>query len=619
MNDILILPPHEAMKIAAGEVIERPANIIKELLENSIDAQATEITIYLKQAGKSQIIITDNGTGMTAENARRSFLPHATSKISSVNDLDTITTFGFRGEALATIAAVSRVTMTTRDRSHDTAIKITLENGQIITSETAAHQVGTTIDITLLFATIPARKKFLKTDETELNAIVTIFQSVVLLQPHIHCKLYHNSSLLYNCPPTKDHTDRAAQLWGPQLAESLIQIPETKSGDLVIFGSTTQTSYQRYNRNQIFTFVNGRWIKNSTLAQAILKGYKQILPPQKYPAAFIFIRLPQDQIDVNIHPKKLEIRFLKPRTVEQLIEKTISNALTNFVSEQMAVANEAQTPAAPESVNRTRPFNAAAFSSSFVSPFGTFTPVKPKMFSEPFAETAVGDQQSPAERPQTIFEQQAATLEVEEQASLESDAAIIGQYHKTYILIEKNGSLIMVDQHAAHERIIYESLVEKYEKIETITLLFPHVVQLSQEQIELVEPQFNLLLEHGIAAERFSESEIIIQQTPVYLKTHSLTFFIRDLIDWIAKEKQFNAEQIHAHLRATIACRSSYQAGDILNHEQMHNLIKTLQKTTNNSCCPHGRPTIWVLSKKEIDRQFKRDYQSQRSTVNDFM
>ena len=618
MNDIFILPPHEAMQIAAGEVIERPAHIIKELLENSIDAQATEVTIHLTQAGKSHIIITDNGTGMTPENVRKCFLPHATSKISSVHDLDTVTTFGFRGEALATVAAVSNVSITTRDQSHDAAIKITLEHGKITQEETAAHQIGTTIDITDLFGQIPARKKFLKTDETELNAIINIFQSVVLLQSNIHFKLYHNGKLLYNCPPTSDHFDRVAQLWGPQLAESLIAIPETKKGDLVIFGSITQTHYQRYNRNQIFTFVNNRWIKNSTIAQAILKGYKHILPPQKYPAAFIFISLPQDQIDVNVHPKKEEIRFLQPRIVEQQIEKIVSTALTDFVTEQISIKETPRSFVAPEA----RPFNPE----SFRTPFGSFTPVESTGFFTSFEQKGTKEEYheqvsfdpQPVERPQTIFQQQAATIAPEKQSAIESDATVIGQYHKTYILLEKHGNFIMVDQHAAHERIIYESLIKNYKNIETITLLFPHIVQLSQEQIVLLQPHFDLLKQHGISIELFSQSEIIIQQTPVYLKTHTLTSFIKDVIDWIAVEKKIDAEKIHAHLRATIACRSSHQAGDILNQEQMQNLIKTLQKTENNSSCPHGRPTLWVLSKKEIDKQFKRDYQSQKQNNFDF-
>lgn len=617
MNNINVLSHQEAMKIAAGEVIERPAHIVKELLENSIDAESTAITIHLSQAGKSEIIITDNGTGMTPANLRKCFLQHATSKINSVNDLETINTFGFRGEALASVTAVSSVAMTTRDESHDTATKIVLNHGTIKSEETTAHQVGTTIKITNLFDEIPARKKFLKTNETELNAIVTIFQSVVLLQSHIHFKLYHNNKLLYNCPPTADHADRAAQLWGPQLAESLIPVLETTKGDLTISGSVTQAQYHRYNRNQIFTFVNNRWIKNNTIIRAVLKGYKNILPPQKYPAAFIFITLPQDKIDVNIHPKKEEIRFLNPRIVEKQIESVVTTALTDFVSEQIAVSQ--QTPLAESSSTESKifdpqPVQPRSFSTQPFAP-EPFQ-IKPVFSTNSFNSTA---QQTKTEQPQTIYQQQAATIAPEKQEALESEATIIGQYHKTYILIEKAGNFIMVDQHAAHERIMYEALVKNFNKIETITLLFPHVVQLTEEQIAIIEPFFHILKEHGIVAETFSKSELIIQQTPVYLKTHMLTPLIKNMITLLATEKQFDPDKIHAHLRATIACRSSHQAGDILNQDQMRNLIKTLQKTKDNNSCPHGRPTLWVLSKKEIDKQFKRDYKSQKQQTFDLI
>lgn len=615
MKDIKVLSHQEAMKIAAGEVIERPAHIVKELLENSIDANSTAINIHLSQAGKTEIVITDNGTGMTPRNLRKCFLQHATSKIKSVNDLETINTFGFRGEALATVVAVSKVTITTRDESHDTATILSLNFGEIESEETTSHQVGTTIKITNLFDQIPARKKFLKTNETELNAIVNIFQAAVLLQSQIHFKLYHNNKLLYNCPPTTDHADRAAQLWGPQLAESLIPVPETTKNDLTILGSVTQAQYHRYNRNQIFTFVNNRWIKNNTIIRSVLKGYKNILPPQKYPAAFIFITLPQDKIDVNIHPKKEEIRFLNPRIVEKQIEKVVATALTDFVSQQMSVTpqenyNENAFTETKAFTPQPKPFNAQPFAPQ---PFQ----VQPAPSTSRFEPTQFV--QTKAAQPQTIYQQQAATIAPEKQEALESESTIIGQYHKTYILIEKDGNFIMVDQHAAHERIMYESLVKNFNTIETITLLFPHIVQLSEEQISIIEPYFHILKEHGITAETFSKSELIIQQTPVYLKTHMLTPLIKNVVSLLVTEKQFDPDKIHAHLRATIACRSSHQAGDILNQDQMRNLIKTLQKTKNNNSCPHGRPTLWVISKKEIDKQFKRDYKSQKQHTFDLI
>ncbi|AXK60656.1 hypothetical protein C0J27_02765 [Candidatus Chromulinivorax destructor] len=304
LNKIKILPAHEAIKIAAGEVVERPSNIIKELVENSIDAGSTKITITVHQAGTSLIIITDNGCGMSADDAKLSVAQHATSKITTVHDLESITTFGFRGEALASINSVSKLSITTKTESDQTGTYIAWSFGNLIEESLRTHQTGTTIQIADLFENIPARKKFLKKNETEFRAIVTLFQALCLDYQSIHFQLYDEHKLHFNCPAVTKLIDRCAQLFDFNLYNKMIPLTELTNSLCSVSGIVSVPSYYRYDRNQIFIFVNNRWIKNIDITKAIMKGYAGQLPPQKFPAAAIFITLPSDQVDVNIHPKK---------------------------------------------------------------------------------------------------------------------------------------------------------------------------------------------------------------------------------------------------------------------------------------------------------------------------
>lgn len=291
---IKILDHHEAIKIAAGEVVERPAHIIKELIENSIDAGAHNISLHLSAAGKDSIKITDDGCGMSPSDAKLCFAHHATSKISTVNELTSIITYGFRGEALASIASVSHVELITKTADCKLATQIKLEFGQQIAPTQTNHPTGTTLIITKLFDNVPARKKFLKADDTEWNLIVTIFQAFCLRYPAINFKLFHNDYLAYNCPATTQLKIRCAQLWSNQLHEQLLEIPTVTEQKITVSGAISNMHYHRFNRGQIFTFVNNRWVKNHELSKAVLKGYEGVLPAQKFPAAFFVYRYRSD-------------------------------------------------------------------------------------------------------------------------------------------------------------------------------------------------------------------------------------------------------------------------------------------------------------------------------------
>ncbi|MCX5923487.1 MAG: DNA mismatch repair endonuclease MutL [Candidatus Dependentiae bacterium] len=615
---IKFLDPQEAIKIAAGEVVERPAHIIKELIENSIDAQSNTIIIQTRAAGKDEIIITDDGSGMSPEDAKLCFAHHATSKISTVHDLETVTTYGFRGEALSSIASVSRVELTTKIDDQKSASHLILQDSKIIVDDFASHPTGTTISITNLFDNIPARKKFLKSDDTEWNLVVSIFQAFCLRKPNIHFKLFHNGHMSYNCPPTTDIKVRCAQLWSGNLSEQLLTIDPTIIKNISISGAISTPHYYRFNRGQIFIFINNRWVKNIEITKGLIKGYDGVLPAQKYPAAFLFIDIDPTQVDINVHPKKEEVKFLHPgivqRAVEEIVKQTLSDSLNKNLSSKPVLAENnfsfSTNSILPQSENIIwdNPEIAQA-----KQPFA-YQP--PTQFHTSFQKLGA----TPFFHPVSFIEQAKQALSVSRPEKLlkndfiyeQEPFSIVGQFKKTYIMIEKEQQLILVDQHAAHERILYERFKKNADiKATTVQLLFPHIVKLTTHDIQQLEAHLSLFEKHGILLEPFSQTEIIIQSTPVQMQAKSVEEIIHLSLDLI-KECNLQADELfnklHDKILSEKACKAACRAGDTLNHEQMSNILNELEKTENRFCCPHGRPTLWSMELKEIERHFKRDY-----------
>jgi len=605
---IKILDPQEAIKIAAGEVVERPAHIIKELIENSIDAGATQVTIHTEQAGKKEIHINDNGCGMLQEDAKLCFAHHATSKINKVQDLDSVTTYGFRGEALSSIASVAQVELTTKTKDDKSATHLLLEHGTLVQQSTTSHATGTTLKISNLFEHIPARKKFLKSNDTEWNLIVSIFQAFCLRYDTIHFKLFHDGKLSYNCPPSNNLIQRCAQLWSNNLHDQLIKIKTTTKSNISISGAISKSHYHRYNRNQIFIFVNNRWVKNIELSRAIMKGYQNVLPPKKYPAAFLFIEIDPTLIDINIHPKKEEVKFLHPgimqKTIQDIITQTLNQTITSTLQEQPS------TPATPSITDKSS-VDASLLQNPFtsiqekLSPTGPAYQPTPKQYNQPIKQEFI-KQTTTTQTNQSIYEQELFT--------------IIGQFKTTYILIEKDQELFLIDQHAAHERILYEQLKKNFKNVATVQLLFPHVIKLTQEDIKLVIQHHDLFNQHGIAFEQFNDHEIIIQATPVSMQHKAIEEIIHTTLSWIKQhhfvDQQDFFKQLNEQIHAQKACKTACKAGDKLTQEQMQNIVKTLLTIENRFCCPHGRPTMWNLTLKEIEKQFKRDYKSQSKSLD---
>jgi len=666
----------QAHKIAAGEVVERPANIVKELLENSIDAGATIITLSVEDGGKQLIRIVDNGCGMSPEDARICFDKHATSKISSIDELESITTFGFRGEALASVAAIARVTLMTKEAGTHEGIKLEVANSAIISEQPVAIPTGTDIACADLFYNVPARKKFLKKRDTEWRHIHQLFQAFCLDYPHIHFKLFSEGKLVHNCPPTEQPSDRLMQTLELEAHAQLISIATNRTEhNLHISGTISDHQTMRFDRNGIFFFVNNRWIKIYELVRALLKGYQNVIPQGRYPLACISISIDPKLVDVNIHPRKEEVKFMHPQVVENLITLAVKEGLeaqlskqikreVRFATTQDYHASHQMPPAFGEEEsfweksNTTLRYSGHASHGSELrangeknlalyyeekniknislqsnSPLPILHSLDEEIFPLPFALSTDSERSedsvyrrvvlNPEDTQSHTFANSPSKQNIlsadtpnypNEETNLTSNIRVLSQYNKTYILIEQESGLLFIDQHAAHERILYEQFRTNFEDIATVTLMFPQLIDFARADLQLLEPHLNFLNQQGIHAEIFSENQLKITAIPVHLKNASIEELLKEMLACVSENSHASAEDlskiVHERLHAQMACKAAVKAGDTLSHEQMSELIKNLYKTPNRFSCPHGRPTSWALNLDEIEKKFKRDYRS---------
>jgi DNA mismatch repair protein MutL len=595
MNKIKLLSPQEAQKIAAGEVIERPANVVKELLENSIDAQATEIFLYIEKSGKKLIRVVDNGSGMSAQDARICFLPHATSKINTLDDLYSLRSFGFRGEALASISSVSKVTLITKLISETTGTLINYSEGKITKESCVSCPTGTDIQVLDLFYNIPARQKFLKQDETEWNQIQNLFYAFCLSNIEIFFKLYHENKLILNAPPVNNIKDRITQIWENSLAPNIIPLVNTKEiKDFFFSGYISNHQFWRYGRNYIFFFVNKRWVKNQELSKALLKGYLNVLPPGRFPAAFIFITIDSKSVDINCHPKKEEVRFVKPHVIENEILSSVKNTLEDNLTQK--IISKVKAPESSGPVYKNNDFD---LSCTFELPesFGA-----QKNISDFSPSVFTGDIK--------VFSQQQVSCPGLTKIYTIKDFNIIGQLFKTYILLDKENEIIFVDQHAAHERILYEKFLKNFDKRAGIKLILPVIISFKEIYFNVLVKEKDFFEQNGFEIEPISNCECAIKATPVDVLNINIKDLIYETLDFIIEnehvEKEDFRKRLYENLHAQMACKCAIKAGDILNVFQMQKLIEDLYKTNNRFICAHGRPTLWSITKDIIEKNFKR-------------
>jgi DNA mismatch repair protein MutL len=588
MAKIHILSELVANKIAAGEVIERPASIVKELVENSLDAGADQIEIIVKHGGKSLIRVADNGSGMTVEDAQLAIQRHATSKIEKAEDLDHILSFGFRGEALPSIAAVSRFTLQTRTADAATGTEIVVEGGSLLRARECPAAAGTVIEVRDLFFNTPARRKFLKQDTTEFGHILDTVTCIALANLSVRFVLVSGGKTILDLVPTQDLAARAAAILGEEWERQTLKI-EHEIPHAKLSGLIGKPSLASGNRARQFVFINRRWVKAYGLSYGLQAGYHGLLMQHQFPAAILFLELNPQFVDVNVHPTKQQVRLSHEAMIKTMIEKTVAQALR-------------------ESGDLVPSFREKEVKSYESSQSGRFT--EPSFGFE--------ERMSSHDAPLKVAEAATAdviTQRVDASQSLEIGKGlritrVLGQIHRTYILAETDEGYVVIDQHAAHERVTFEALMKNFgsAKPGSQRLLMEEVLELHPRQVEILKKELPFLSKLGFEIELFGEKAFVIRALPSALCHENPVTIIKQFVDEKeAGKTQTRLKGAQEDVAAMIACkRKSVKASDALMLPAMQSLLEQLARCENPFNCPHGRPSIMKYSLLDLEKQFKR-------------
>jgi len=657
MSRIRILPEAVANKIAAGEVVERPASVVKELLENAIDAGAKTIRVEVEVGGKRMIRVIDDGHGMSHDDALLAFERHATSKLKSADDLLSIATLGFRGEALPTIAAVSRLLLETRDEVEAEGTRIEFAGGKLMGVKPAGLPPGTTVSVADIFYCVPARRTFLKSDTTELGHIASLVTHYALANPGKQFILTTPTQEIINCPPAEKLADRVYQLFGRQSLEELVEIPavsapfraaitepELELGEekasFTVSGFTSRPDIQRLNRNGIYIFVNRRLVRDRLILHAIHEAYRNILPPAVFPATLLFLEMPYEEVDVNVHPAKIEVRFRRSQFVHDFTRDAIRQALmgarpiARFAAAAAAptagggngALSGGITPAPVDSgVPRAMipPMEEIGVGSGVGSDHGssggfdlTGAPMRPVEQRIPFASaTAFGAGIAPAQISTAgHWAANLAAPSADAPASLPrpeqiADLKPLGQVSASFIVAVNGDGLWLVDQHVAHERVLFEQHLEarRAGKIEAQRMLMPLVIELSPRQIVTCEKIAEELGANGFEVELMGPKSVAIQAVPAGVIAPDAEKLLREILDGMARENAaISIETLQAKIAASTACHAAIKVNMPLEQSKMEWLLDALAKTDFPMSCPHGRPVVLRYSIKEIEKAFHR-------------
>lgn len=596
---IRILPPDVAAKIAAGEVVERPASVVKELIENSIDAGATFIKVEVQQGGKRLIRIMDDGGGIPAAEVPLAFARHATSKLDSVEDLSCVKTLGFRGEALASIAAVSQLTLSSRPAAQAAAIRIRLEGGQEVSSSSAGSPAGTIITVENLFFNVPARLKFLKADATESGHIHRIVSHYALAYPHIRFSLQNDNRTTFQTNGRGHLFDALAAVFSLETARQMIEVESQavasdQPEDIYVFGYSGNPSLHRGMRDQIVFFVNNRWIQDRALNQAVVQAYHTFLPVGRFPVAVLNIEIDPAQVDVNVHPTKAEVKFQEPRLIFKAVQRAVREAVvaaapvpsygTHVAPSTAAYLGHAGDPAAWSN----------SFSSHNRTQAGHFGFEAQRTLPFPAGDEATSSADWFAE----------GTAESKKLPPMR----VIGQIQQMYIVTEGPDGLYLIDQHAAHERILYEKLTAQKAKaaVPRQQLLEPAIVELSPGHAAIVESELKVLTEVGFEIEHFGGTTYRLRAVPDMLGQSEPSQAFVDILAEMADGAIPLAKETHEKIAITVCKRASVKGGQVLSQEEMRELVRQLEATTAPRTCPHGRPTMIHLSGSQLAREFGR-------------
>lgn len=606
MGKIHVLDEATINKIAAGEVIERPASIVKELVENSIDAGAAAVSIDIQEGGKAYINVSDNGCGILKEDIEHVFFRHATSKIKSDLDLQKgIFTLGFRGEAMASIAAVSEVELKTKAEEDSAGSQVIIKGGRLIETKDIGYPTGTSVTVRNLFFNTPARLKFLKSDTAEQGAIVDIVEKLALTNTGISIKLTVNNKVVLHTPGNGDLLSVILCIYGKNTAKAML--PLLHSNDIIsIEGYIGKPEIAKGNSTYMTFSINKRFIKNRMMAEAMKQAYKTLLMNNRYPFSVINIDIKTDMIDVNVHPTKQEIKFSDERAIFNTLYLAVKNCLNNnrLVFESFDTEHEVQAAPAQEYANNRSEAAASIFESS-----KAYEPLKQKYDQLSFEKEESTAPKIEGFREQYSFDRKAEAVELQKEALQKpgTPISIIGQLFRTYVLGQQEDTFYLIDQHAAHERIMFEYIKEKYntKSISMQALMMPIIIELSPAE-KLLYTENSLIFQNlGFEIEWFGESTLAIRAIPIIMGEPCTGEFFSNILDSL-KEPGGNVSSPLERIIISMACKNAIKAGDGITPEETRELIDRLMKTSQPYTCPHGRPTIITMSKYELEKKFKR-------------
>lgn len=597
MSRIRILPEILSNRIAAGEVVERPASVVKELVENALDAGSTRIEIEVEKGGRSLIRVSDNGCGMNRDDALLSIERYATSKLYSDSDLFAISTLGFRGEALPSIASVSRLVLVTREETAESGTEIVLEGGKLMKVLDTGSPSGTQVTVKHLFFNTPARQKFLKTIPTEMGHISSVISNIALGWPKIHFKLIHNGAVLQNWSAGQDPADRITDILGKDFRSGLFPIQSDNDG-VFLSGWMSLPRITRTSSQGVFIFVNGRSVRNRMVQHALMEAYGGRLMKGQFPMAVLFITVPNDQVDVNVHPSKQEIRFSRQQHIYDAIVAAVSAGLAHeekpsWIPTKRLVSSVISEEPADKKYPHT-------ISSSGSGGHAGRTDLKPDPpVSVPASLAGLPVSFSPPK-------DQAKLWETQQSVNMNP----IGQFFNSYIICESGDNLILLDQHAAHERILYERLAEKSSierRIPVQRLLIPETLDLGYRQAMILEKLIPDLCRYGFEVEIFGKQSFVIKSVPMILSGREAKPLVIEMVDHIMETGlTANIEKSLDACLKLMACHGAIRANQSLSLSEMAAVIKELEACRIPAHCPHGRPTWIQWPRPEIDRLFKR-------------
>jgi len=563
---IIILPEGTIRKIAAGEVVERPASVVKELVENSIDALSSRIEIEIQEGGKKFIRVSDNGTGMSREDAELCLERHSTSKIKSLEDIYNTGSLGFRGEALPSIASVSIFELTTKARGASEGTRIKVDGGKDKKVESFGCAEGTAVIVKRLFHNVPARKKYLRASSTEASHIIDLISKLTLAYPEISFRLIHDGKEIISSPGLGEYDDSVASIYGSEVKQNLIKI-KRDFDYLKITGYISKPNLTRIGRRDQSFFVNRRYVRNFLLSRSLEEAYRSLIPKDRSPIAIIFIEIDAKEIDVNVHPAKREIRFLKTNKVLDVVTYAVRSALGGKGVE-------------------------APLKSSVDYSDIEYVPQKKIREATEILVSELAEQV------------QEKTLEVDTEK--EGKLNPLAQILNTYIVAQNASKLVLIDQHAAHERILFDKMKSK-DFLRSQNLLIPETIELKPHELEMLEGYLEVFSQFGFDIEPFGRDSFLIRAVPhIVSSSNPKELFLGIVSELLSFGKSSQIEKLKDKMRALLACHGAVKAGDPLSMEEAKKLLLQLEQTENPSTCPHGRPTMVEISKDELERMFKR-------------